>query len=85
MKAQAGLQVTVFHLQQLALTDRSGVNAPRLTSALTSVVQQMGMSQSGFGPSLFFILTTRKEVKSLDDSSASRLLLYIAFAVSQIC
>jgi hypothetical protein len=47
------------------------VSARRLTSALTSVVQQMGMSQSGFGPSLFFMSTIQKEVTSLDDWTAS--------------
>jgi hypothetical protein len=71
-KVQAGLQETVLHLKQLAPTDCGGVSALRLTSALTSVVQQTGMSQSESGLSLCFMSTTRTEVSSLDDRSASR-------------
>jgi len=66
VEAQASLQVTVFHLQQLVLIDPGAVSTVRLTSALTCVVQQMGMS------SLFFMSTTSEEVSSPGDWSAFR-------------
>lgn len=67
VKAQASFQVTVFHLQQLALMVQGEGSALRFTSALTPIVQQMGMSQSGFGQSLSFMSTIRKGISSSDD------------------
>ena len=63
-KAQAGLQVTVLHLQQLAMTNCGGVSTLGLTSALIPVVQQTGMSQSESGPSWCFMSTTRAKISS---------------------
>jgi hypothetical protein len=71
-KVQARLQETVLHLRRLAPTNCGGVSALRLTSALTSVVQHTGMSQSESGLSLCFMSTTQTEVSGPDDRSASR-------------
>jgi hypothetical protein len=67
-KVQAGPQETVLSLKQLAPTHCGGVSALRLTSALTSVVQHTGMSQSESGLSLCFMSTTRTGVSSPEDS-----------------